>query len=295
MEGKVVQAYGGFYHVQVNKRRYECQVRGRIKQEIDRIAVGDNVEISMEPTGTWVIEKIYKRKNKIHRPLIANVDQIVNTFAAASPDPAFSLIDKFLVTSEMLGFKSIICINKMDLAPERFEEKMREVYLPSGYQLAFTSTKTGQGFPDLEKVLKGRVSVFIGPSGVGKSAIINHLIPGIELEEGKISKKIRRGKHTTKYISLFSIEDDTTTFIADTPGLMTIDIKEIDKSELVFFFPEISRLSGECKFRDCYHLSEPGCVIRDDLVGRQISNERYESYIKFLKEIEEYERRFKKW
>ncbi|MBR6401704.1 MAG: ribosome small subunit-dependent GTPase A [Firmicutes bacterium] len=276
MQGRIIKGVGGLYFVAADGLVYECAARGIFRKKKIIPTIGDNVEISVqsarEKKGT--IESIMPRRNCLIRPRVANIDCAVITFAAKSPDINFDLLDRFLVLAEYQKIEDIvICINKSDLSAA---EKISGIYSPI-YRVFHVSALENDGIKPLGEYLRGKVSVLAGPSGVGKSSIINRLIPGETRMTGEISRKIERGRHTTRQVELLGAGSDT--YIVDSPGFTSLSLDLIKPEELQHYFKEFEPYLDGCRFNDCRHIAEPGCVLKEH-VGREISRERYERFVK---------------
>lgn len=276
MEGTIVKALSGFYYVSCEEVIYECRARGKFRIDGTSPLVGDRVKFNIDSNSKGYIEKVFPRKNYFIRPAVANIDALV--FIAANTNPVTDpfLIDRVSVIAEESDCELIVCINKTDI--DRAEE-LFNIYRASGFVTIRTSAETGEGIEELKAALKGRICAFTGNSGVGKSSILNAIIPELKLQVGQVSDKLGRGKHTTRHVELFEI--DETTFIADTPGFASFDIimmNSIDKSELQYDFREFREHIGSCRFNDCAHLKEPGCSVTEALSQGRIMPSRYESY-----------------
>jgi ribosome biogenesis GTPase len=284
LSGRIIKGVGGLYFVRTPDGVYACQARGLFRKQRKTPLVGDFVEILEidEAKKTGYLQKLLDRKNELIRPRIANVDQAIVVFAAASPDFNMDLLDRFITLIEKQGLDSVICINKSDLAAEGFEESIKAVYSRVGYPVIFVSARTNTGLDALKKVVADKVSVVAGPSGVGKTSLMNLLFPGLSLETGEISRKIERGKHTTRHTEFLPLTDGG--FIADTPGFTTLDLEGVAARELPGLFREFAPFFGRCRFADCAHLSEPDCAVKA-AVGQAVSASRYESYQNFHKII----------
>jgi len=288
-EGIILKGIGGFYYVKTESGTYECRARGKLRKEKITPLVGDKVIIK-EQNGSYVIDSILPRKTELIRPPVANVDHCVIVFAASMPDMNPDLLDKFLLLSEHKGLKVTICINKIDLKDINDVEKIIIPYKSAGYKVIYTSVLKGYGIDELKSILRGRITVFAGPSGVGKSTIINSLSPSFNVKTGDVSSKIGRGKHTTRHSELLQLEGGG--FVVDTPGFSSLDISFIDKDELDDLFPEFRNCPGSCRFPGCSHISEPGCSIKEALSKGQVNESRYGSYVKIYNEISKMRRNY---
>lgn len=288
MQGKIVKGIAGFYYVHVvGFGIYECKAKGIFRKEKIKPLVGDNVVIdvisSEEKTGNIV--NILPRANELIRPSVSNIDQALVIFAVTKPKPHFNLLDRFLIMMERQGVPTIICFNKMDMVKEAELKKLSEIYKNSGYQILFTSALEEKGMEELGEILKDKTTAVAGPSGVGKSSLINVLQPNIEMETGEISAKIGRGKHTTRHSQLIHIEENT--YIMDTPGFSSLLIEEFEKEDLKHYFPEFAEYEGKCKFQGCSHIHEPECKVQKAVEEGKISQIRYDNYIEFYNELKE--------
>lgn len=263
---------------------YECRAKGIFRKDNRKPLPGDYVEISVldEEKKLGNIDQILPRKNVLIRPAVANVDQAMVIFALASPRPNFNLLDRFLVMMEKQGVPSVLVFNKKDLVEEAALSKVRERYFGSGYELHFISAQQEEGVEEVRKLLRGKTTTVAGPSGVGKSSLINHLQSGIFMETGAVSEKIERGRHTTRHTELLFVEEDT--YILDTPGFSSVDLIGVEKEDLDSFFPEMRERKGYCRFAGCAHLTEPDCMVRAAVSDGKISESRYENYRLFYEE-----------
>ena len=292
-EGLIIKGIAGFYYVKSGDEVFRCKARGIFKQKDIKPAVGDRVRLEIIPDNDdSLITHIFPRKNSFIRPFIANVDCFIIVAAAAEPSPVLQVIDRLFIMAEKSGTEALLCINKKDLAAEsrgkkgiRAKESLRlleEVYSPI-YPVVELGALAGEGTERLRELIKGKTSAMAGPSGVGKSTILNALAPAAAAETGDISEKSKRGKHTTRHSELFYTGEDT--FIFDTPGFTSFDILEADEYELQHFYPDIEAFAGNCRYSDCVHVSEPGCGVTEALKEGKISRIRYESYVSNLEEI----------
>ena len=286
MQGKIVKGIAGFYYVHVVESGvYECKAKGVFRKEKIKPLVGDNVEIEVlneEPKEGNII-KILPRKNELIRPAVANIDQALVVFAVAKPDPHFNLLDRFLVMMETKNLPVVLCFNKSDIADEVLIEKLRKVYEPTGYSLIFTSAREDDHIDQVREALKGKTTAIAGPSGVGKSSLINLIQPKANMETGDISRKIERGKHTTRHSELFPI--DGKSYIMDTPGFSSLYVNDFEKEELKYYFPEFAEYEGKCRFNGCDHVHEPGCAVKEAVEEKKIHEIRYQDYIEMYEEL----------
>lgn len=288
MQGKIVKGIAGFYYVHVaGSGTYECKAKGIFRKDKLKPLVGDNVDIDIinEEEHIGNIIEILPRQNALIRPAVANVDQAVVIFAATKPKPNFNLLDRFLIMMESQDVPAVICFNKTDLTSEEELQQLADVYKNTGYQVIFTSAEEESGLEPLRQVLAGKTSTVAGPSGVGKSSLINRIAPEAQMETGAISEKIYRGKHTTRHSQLIPIGDNS--YIMDTPGFSSLSVEFYEKEELWELFPEFVPYEPYCKFTGCSHISEPNCGIKAALAEGKISQERYDNYVSFYKELKD--------
>lgn len=283
---QVIKMYNGFYYLQVagQDELLSCRLRGRIKRNKGAVVTGDYVEYQMLEDGTGVIESCLPRRTLLKRPAVANIDQVLITFAARQPDLNQLLLNRFLVLAEWSGIPEIvICINKCDLLEEKAD--FLQDYVQAGYKLLMVSAQEGQGIQELKNLLAGRVTVFAGPSGVGKSSLLNAVDSNLELATGKISDKIKRGKHTTRAACLLPLPEGGT--VVDTPGFSAAELENIDKSQLAHYFPEFRPYIEKCYYNTCTHSHEPNCAVKEAVAAGAICQARYEAYLNILQTINE--------
>jgi ribosome biogenesis GTPase len=252
--------------------------------------VGDNVRIAVidEAEKTGNIEEILPRKSELVRPAVANVDMALVIFAAARPDPNFNLLDRFLCMMEYQKLPVTICFNKSDLVTEEERQALVAIYGPAGYELLFVSAESGENLDALRAALSGRTTTVAGPSGVGKSTLVNHLQSTVHMETGAISEKIERGKHTTRHSQLIPIAADT--YIVDTPGFSSMDLPELEKDALWTCYPEFIPHEPSCRFVGCSHIGEPDCGVKEAVESGEISRTRYENYVLLYEEIKNHKK-----
>ncbi len=289
MKGTIVKGIAGFYYVKEESGEapaFQCKARGVFKKDGIVPAVGDHVifELGEGVEDDGLITEILPRRNEFIRPPVANVDCFMSVMAAAHPKPNLTLLDKFLVMAEKSGTDIIVCLNKVDLAKGRIIEEVRERY-GSIYPVACLSAGTGQGISELRERIQGRQTALAGPSGVGKSTLLNALLPGAAAETGNVSEKTKRGRHTTRHCELFDLGGGTMIF--DTPGFTSFETMEMEEEELQHLFPEMKPFLGTCRYDDCRHLKEPGCGVRLAVEKGDIPRGRYESYKAQLGELQE--------
>lgn len=276
MEGTIIKALSGFYYVSCDEQVYECKARGKFRLDGTSPLVGDKVSFAIDQNGKGFIEKVFERKNSFIRPAVANIDALV--FVAANTNPVTDpfLIDRVSVIAEEANCDLVVCINKTDIDPA---DELYDIYTGAGFETLRTSAATGGGIPELKAALGGKLCAFTGNSGVGKSSILNSIVPEFNIEVAAVSNKLGRGKHTTRHVQLYDIGNET--YIADTPGFASFDIEmmqTIDKQELQHDFRDFKKYIGNCRFNDCAHLKEPGCAVTEALQAGQIMPSRYQSY-----------------
>lgn len=286
MQGRIMKGIAGFYYVEVSDYGlYECKAKGSFRNQKLKPLPGDLVDIEvLDPEKmTGNVVQIYPRKNELIRPAVANVDQVLIEFAAAEPNPNLNLLDRFLILMNRQQVKTIVCFNKVDLVEEEMRNRLAEVYVKSGNQVCFTSTYSGEGIAEIKQLIAGKTTVLAGPSGVGKSSLLNCLLPEANAKTGEISEKIKRGKHTTRHSELMPAGTDT--YFIDTPGFSTLYLSGITKEELKDYFPEFHSYEGQCRFLGCSHTHEPECRVKQAVAEEEINRIRYEHYVEFYEEI----------
>ncbi len=277
-EGVITKALSGFYYVTTGEGVLECKARGRFRLDGTSPLVGDRVQCSVDAQGRGRIDTVHDRRNWFIRPAVANIDAMV--FVAANTNPVTDpfLVDRVSVIAAEAGCSLIICVNKSDIDQG---EKLYEIYSSSGFTVIRTSAETGEGMDELMSALKGRICAFTGNSGVGKSSILNKLLPGANIPTGEVSEKLGRGKHTTRHVELYTLGEDT--YVADTPGFASFDVEmmnPIPKERLQYDFIDFEPYIGRCRFNDCAHLKEPGCAVTEALAQGKLMSSRYRSYVR---------------
>ena len=292
MQGKIIKGIAGFYYVHVpNEGIYECKAKGIFRKENRKPLVGDDVdmEVTHVKDAEGNITQILPRKNALIRPAVANIDQALLIFAMTKPEPNYNLLDRFLVMMRRQGLECILCFNKQDLSDAGQQECIQKIYKDSGCSILFVSAEKKEGIDQLAAVLHGKTTAVAGPSGVGKSSLVNCLQKGKQMETGAISEKIARGKHTTRHSELIAVSDST--YIMDTPGFSSLSLFDMGKEELKAYYPEFEPYETQCKFMTCAHIHEPVCGVREALGENRISKVRYENYVTFYEELKEKEKR----
>ena len=277
--GKIIRGIAGFYYVHVAGHGiYECKAKGVFRKNKEKPLVGDDVEIIVldEKEKLGNISDILPRKNDLIRPAVANVDQALVIFAADQPKPNFNLLDRFLLMMEQKEIPTVICFNKIDLVTEEEKAQLKSIYENTGHTIFFVSVAKKQGIETVRECLHGKTTTVAGPSGVGKSSLINLLQSDVKMETGSISEKIQRGKHTTRHSELITLDD--TSYILDTPGFSSLSIFNLEKEEIKWYYPEFGKLQDQCRFMGCNHIHEPDCAVKQALEEGNISLIRYENY-----------------
>ena len=293
INGKIIKGIGGFYYVDTEKGLYECRARGIFRKNKITPLVGDRVSISVvdEENKKGVVEEIEKRDTELVRPPIANVDKALIVFAIKNPSPNLSLLDRFIVLAEKENLEIVIVFTKVDLDTDgELLGELKDIYEVSGYKVIPVSNKLKLNIDKIKEELKENTVVFAGPSGVGKSSLLNEVDKNFELKTGEVSDKIKRGKHTTRHAELLKLECGG--MVADTPGFSSLTLDDIDESELKEYFIEFDKYD-DCRFGSrCIHENEPSCAVKEAVENGEISKKRYESYIQLLNEIRSGKRRY---
>lgn len=283
LDGIIVKGIGGFYYVETSTGIYECRARGNFRTQKITPLIGDKVQIeSDEINRQGYIRVIYPRKNEMIRPTVSNLDQVVITFASCDPEINMKLLQKLLVYGQLVGLEVIVCINKCDLARAGELEPIIKMLESIPYRVIKTSTTMGIGIEELKTALKDKITVFAGPSGVGKSSLLNAIQPGFQLKIGELSKKISRGTHTTRHAELMNL--DIGGKVLDTPGFSSLDLLSNDVKKLLPCFPEFEAYEN-CRFTGCIHINEPDCGVKKAVAEGEISAIRYDYYKIFYEEL----------
>jgi ribosome biogenesis GTPase len=309
LDGLVIKAQSGFFTAYTDAGNFVCQVRGRLKQErrdTDLVAVGDRVQISVAEDGSGMIEEVAKRERALARlapiargrgsrrwdregylaereqVIVANPDQAVFVFSCAEPSPNPRMLDRLLVGAEIQHIPTVVCANKIDLVKRREARSLFSIYKKIGYPILYTSALKGKGIRKLRRQLKGKLSVLVGPSGTGKTSLLNVLQPGLGLRVREVSQATTKGRHTTVVPQLIPL--DVGGWVADTPGIRALALFDVDPEELDAHFPDIAPFVAQCQFSDCTHTVEPGCAVMRAVEEEQVSHHRYESYVRLREE-----------
>ncbi len=277
--GKIIRGIAGFYYVHAaGNGIYECKAKGVFRKNKEKPLVGDDVEITVldEKEKLGNITEILPRKNDLIRPAVANVDQALVIFAADHPKPNFNLLDRFLLMMEQKEIPTIICFNKVDLVTEEEKAQLKSIYDNTGHTIFFVSASQNKGIELVRDCLHGKTTTVAGPSGVGKSSLINLMQSDVQMETGSISEKIQRGKHTTRHSELITLDD--TSYILDTPGFSSLAVFDLEKEDIKWYYPEFEPLQDKCRFLGCNHIHEPDCAVKKAVEEGTISPIRYENY-----------------
>lgn len=291
MQGKIIKGIAGFYYVNVVESGvYECKAKGVFRKEKIKPLVGDNVRIEIldEENKTGNIVEIFPRKNELIRPAVANIDQALVVFAVTKPTPHFNLLDRFLVMMERKEIPVVLCFNKKDIATSPEIAELEAIYEKCGYPIVFTSALEQENIEEIRRLLLKKTTAIAGPSGVGKSSLINLLQNQVQMETGTISRKIERGKHTTRHSELIAVDADS--YIMDTPGFSSLYVNDFEKEELKYYFREFASYEGQCRFQGCDHVHEPGCAVKAALEEGKIHPVRYKNYLEMYTELKEKKR-----
>lgn len=289
-EGLLIKGYNGFYYVESDDILWSCSLRGKFRIKKQTFLPGDRVRFTVVDAekAKGVIEEVYERKNSLLRPPVANVERVIITLAVANPKPDLVLLDRILLQVMDCQILPVICFNKCDLLSEEESEALVNPYRKAGFPVVLVSAKKEIGLESLREEMKGHLVVMAGPSGVGKSTLLNHLHPDFSLQTGELSKKVERGKHTTRKVELFPLGDGT--YIADTPGFSNLFLPEaLKKNTLIDYYPEFQEYRDLCPYKSCMHLKERDCAVKDGVENGSLDRGRYERYCIFLEELTEKE------
>lgn len=280
MKGIIIKGIGGFYYIKTENGVFECKARGKFRNKGLTPVVGDSVTITLKDN-KGAIEDIDERKNELIRPSVSNISQALIVFALKNPNINLELLNKFILQCELKNIKSVICFNKVDLVENYEEHEAIKMIKSAEYECIFLSAKAGKGLDIIKDKLKDNVTVFCGPSGVGKSTILNGIVGREVMETGSISDKLKRGKHTTRHSELVEVNEG---LVVDTPGFSTLELIFENKEEVQDYFPDFSDYRQNCKFNGCLHYKEPGCQVKSAVEENKIDNNRYQFYVKTLEE-----------
>lgn len=291
VKGTIIKGIGGFYYVNTEKEVIQCRAKGGFRETKITPMVGDRVLIRIsDEDNNGYIEEIYQRESVLIRPPVANVTQAIIVSSVKSPDFSYWMLDRMIIMAEEQHLEILICINKYDL-DESEAQLVTEIYRNAGYKAILTSVKESKGIEELEGFLKNHISVFVGPSGVGKSSLLNAINSSYNLETGKISLKTSRGKHTTRHVEL--LEMGKNSFVLDSPGFSSLSLDFIDdETQLKLYYRDFNRYMSFCKFTSCIHVNEPGCAVKDAVEEGNLSKERYKNYLMMIDEIKNRKRRY---
>ena len=285
MKGRILKGIAGFYYVETFEEKvYECKAKGIFRNQKLKPLVGDDVEIDIidEEKKLGNITDILPRKNQLLRPPVANVDQAVILFAIVKPNPSYNLLDRFLIMMRQQNLPVIICFNKQDIATKEEQQELYDAYEKCGYKVLFISVREERGLDELKELLKGKTTTLAGPSGVGKSSLLNKLVPDARMQIGELSRKIERGKNTTRHSELFYVkelsEGEEETYIIDTPGFTSLDVRNVTCDDLMTYYPEFEEYEPLCRFGGCSHIAEPDCGVKDAIEQGKVARVRYDNY-----------------
>lgn len=289
IEGKIIKSIAGFYEVYSGGTIYRCRARGVFRALKQKPLVGDDVEMEVtdmvsDPREGNVV-RLLPRRNDLIRPNVANVDQALLLFAVTNPAPSYNMLDRFLISMDRRGIPAILCFNKQDLATKEQLSELQEVYTRCGCRLLFISTREPESMDAVRQVLAGKTTVVTGPSGAGKSSLINFLCPDANMQTGELSRKIARGKNTTRHVELLQAGENT--FLVDTPGFTSLYLQDVTAEELKNYYPEFAAYAPDCRYQGCNHLMEPGCAVKKALKEGRISRIRYTSYTEIYAELKD--------
>ena len=286
MQGKIIKGIAGFYYVHAKDDKvYECKAKGVFRNRKIKPLVGDDVELDIVDADKLIgnINDILPRKNELIRPAVANIDQTLVVFASLSPEPNFNLLSRFLVMMDWNEVPAIVCFNKSDQVDDVEIKRLTGIFENCGAKVIVTSVPKNEGIEELKELLIGKTTSFAGPSGVGKSSILNGIFPDANSQIGDISEKINRGKHTTRHSEIFNVAKDT--YIMDTPGFTSLECADIEDTDLHYYFNEFAEYEGKCRFNGCVHVNEPDCRVKDAVAEGKISKVRYDIYLEMYNEL----------
>lgn len=288
MRGKIIKSIAGFYEVHTGKEVYRCRAKGIFRALGKKPLVGDDVEIDITDTVSVPMEgnvrALLPRKNELVRPNVANVDQALLIFAITHPAPSYNMLDRFLITMQERELDAILCFNKRDIATEEEITELRETYEACGCTVLFISSFIPESLGQVRRILRGKTTVLTGPSGAGKSTLINTLCPSANMQTGELSRKIKRGKNTTRHVELLSVGGEDS-YLVDTPGFTSLWVQDIEADRLHYYYPEFAKWEPDCRFNGCIHVNEPDCAVKAALGRGEISRIRYQNYCEIYEEL----------
>ena len=288
MRGKIIKSIAGFYEVHTGSEIYRCRAKGIFRALGKKPLVGDDVEIDITDTVSVPMEgnvrALLPRKNELVRPNVANVDQALLIFAITHPAPSYNMLDRFLITMQERELDAVLCFTKRDIATEEEIRELRETYEACGCTVLFISSFIQESLGEVREILRGKTTVLTGPSGAGKSTLINTLCPSANMQTGELSRKIRRGKNTTRHVELLSVGGEDT-YLVDTPGFTSLWVQDIEADRLHYYYPEFARWEPDCRFHGCIHVNEPDCAVKAALSRGEISRIRYQNYCEIYEEL----------
>lgn len=289
MRGKIIKSIAGFYEVYTPYGIYRCKAKGVFRALKQKPLVGDDVTIDVTDENSdpkeGNITSLLPRKNELVRPYVANVDQALLLFAITHPAPSYNMLDRFLITMARQNIPAVLCFNKQDIATEQEISELRDTYEACGCSVLFISTFSEESLLPVRQILRGKTTVITGPSGAGKSSLINRICPDANMETGELSRKIARGKNTTRYVRLLAAGEDT--YVVDTPGFTSLYLDFVTAEDLKAYYPEFDRYQDQCRFRGCVHINEPGCAVKQALQRGEISRIRYRNYTELYQELKD--------
>ncbi|MDD5939472.1 MAG: ribosome small subunit-dependent GTPase A [Lachnospiraceae bacterium] len=289
VQGKIIKSIAGFYEVHTGEEVYRCRAKGLFRALHEKPLVGDDVEIEITDTVSVPKEghviRLLPRKNDLIRPNVANVDQALLLFAVTNPAPSYNMLDRFLIIMHRKNLPAILCFNKLDIAAKEQLDELRDTYEACGCRVLFISTRDKSSLAPLKDILLGKTTVITGPSGAGKSSLINTLCPHADMVTGELSKKIQRGRNTTRHVVL--LQAGPSTYLVDTPGFTSLYLQDLQAEDVKNYYPEFTPLQPKCRFQGCNHISEPDCAVKSAVKAGQISRIRYQNYTEIFAELKE--------
>ena len=287
MKGKIIKSIAGFYEVHTGEHVYRCRAKGIFRALGKKPLVGDDVEIDVTDTVSDPMEgnvrELLPRTNELVRPNVANVDQALLIFAITHPAPSYNMLDRFLITMQERELDAILCFTKKDIATQEEIDELRETYEACGCTVLFISSFIPESLHEVKEILRGRTTVLTGPSGAGKSTLINMLCPDANMQTGELSRKIHRGRNTTRHVELLAAGENT--YLVDTPGFTSLWVQDIEPDRLHYYYPEFEKWENKCRFNGCIHINEPDCAVKEALGRGEISRSRYRNYCEISAEL----------